>query len=210
VGVVEDARYRDAREVPPPMAYHPAEFDPQEVLIRDLEIRTAGSPAMLAQTVRSVLAESEPRLPVTEVLPLSERLTRGLSKDRLVAELTSAFGVLALLLAALGLYGTTSYGISRRTAELGLRMALGAERASVLTMVLREALAVVLIGAAVGAPLAFAAARSVGTLLYGVPPADVLSYAGAAVVLVTVSAVAAYLPAYRASRIEPLAALNRS
>jgi predicted permease len=209
VGVVEDARYLNVRDAVPFMTYHPAEFD-AEVVARDLEIRTAGAPAALVQTVRQVLAEAEPRLPVTEVLPLSDRVARGLSGDRLVAQLTTAFGVLALLLAALGLYGTISYGISRRVSELGLRMALGADRASVLRMIMREALVLVVAGAVVGLPLAFAAARSVAALLYGVQPADTGSYLLAAGLLVAISAVAAYLPAYRASRIEPMLALGRS
>jgi ABC-type antimicrobial peptide transport system permease subunit len=190
------------------MAYHPAEFDVDEV-VEDLEIRTAGSPASLVQVVRQTLAESEPRLPVTEIVPFSERVTRNLSQDRLVAELASAFGSLALALACLGLYGTISYGISRRVAELGLRMALGADRGSVLRMIMKEALVLVAAGGVIGLPLAFAAARSVGTMLYGVPPADLVSFGAGTVALVAVAAGAAYVPAHRASRISPMTALNR-
>ena len=127
----------------------------------------------------------------------------------MVAGLTVIFGALALLLASLGLYGTISYGISRRVAELGLRMALGANRRDVLLMVLREALTLVAIGLAVGAPLTFLASRSMSALLYGVTPADPLAFSGGAAVLFLVAAVAAYLPAYRASRIEPMTALSR-
>ena len=147
VGVVEDARYVDLKIAPPNMAYVLAERRPDDVL-SDIEVRTAGAPGALAQTVRETLARVEPRLPIVEVVPLEDRLARGVIQDRMVARLTSMFGALALLLASLGLYGTISYGISRRVAELGLRMALGADRAMVLWMVLREALSLVVVGAA--------------------------------------------------------------
>src|SRR6185503_2872280 len=110
VGVVEDAHYVELRSAPPNMAYPLAEASPDEVL-SDIEIRTAGSPRALAQTVREALTQAEPRLPVVEVMTLSDRVDRGVSQDRMVARLTSIFGALALLLASLGLYGTISYGI---------------------------------------------------------------------------------------------------
>jgi len=140
---------------------------------------------------------------------LEDRLARGVIQDRMVARLTSIFGGLALLLACLGLYGTISYGISRRVGELGLRMALGADRAAVLWLVLREALSLVMAGAVIGLPLAFVAGRSVGALLFGVGAADPVSFAAGAAILLAVAALAAYLPAYRASRIEPMVALGR-
>lgn len=208
VGVVEDARYVKLRAAPPMMAYHLAEASPDDVL-GDIELRTAGSPGALARTVRETLTQIEPRLPIVEVVPLEDRITRGVAQDRMVARLTSAFGVLALLLASLGLYGTISYGISRRVAELGLRMALGAERRTVLWMVLREALLLVAIGGALGLPLALLAGRSIRTLLFDVGAADPVSFVLGAVTLVAVAAVAAYLPAHRASRIEPIVALGR-
>ena len=208
VGVVEDARYLNVRDTPPTMAYHPAEFDTNEVL-GDVELRTGGAPEALVRAVRQAIAEAEPRVAVSDVVPLSVRISRNLSQDRLVAELSSAFGGLALVLACLGLYGTISYGISRRVQELGLRMALGADRGTVLSMIMREALVLVVIGGIVGLPLAFAGARTVGALLYGVPPADLPSFALGSVVLVAVAAAAAYIPAYRASRISPMVALNR-
>jgi ABC-type antimicrobial peptide transport system permease subunit len=208
VGVVEDARYLNVREPPPTMAYHPAEFDTREVLA-DVEMRTSSAPGALVQAVRAALTEMEPRLPVIEIVPFEERVSRDLSQDRLVAELASAFGTLALALACLGLYGTISYGISRRVAELGLRMALGADRGTVLRMIMKEALVLVALGGLVGLPLAFAAARSVAAMLYGVPPADVVSFAAGSAILAAVAAGSAYVPAYRASRISPMAALTR-
>jgi predicted permease len=208
VGVVEDARYVDVKKSPPNMAYSLVDAAPDEVM-RDLEIRTAGAPARAAQTVRETLARTEPRLPVIEIGPLSDRLSRGVVEDRMVAGLTAIFGGLALMLASLGLYGTISYGISRRVAELGLRMALGANRADVLWMVLKEAFLLVLAGVAAGVPLAVLAGRAISALLFGVQPADPLAFAAGAVALLVVSAMAAYLPAHRASRIEPMTALSR-
>ncbi|HEY3885373.1 MAG TPA: ABC transporter permease [Vicinamibacterales bacterium] len=208
VGVVEDARYVDVKDPTPNMAYSLAPARPAEVL-GDLEIRTTGAPSAMAQQVRQILTESEPRVPIVEIVPLADRIGRGLQRDRMVSRLTTTFGTLALLLASLGLYGTMAYGVSRRIAELALRMALGAERANVLWLILRQALVLVAIGAALGLPLAFIAARSVSSLLYDVPAADPFAFVTAVGVLIVVATLAAYLPAYRASRIEPMAALNR-
>jgi ABC-type antimicrobial peptide transport system permease subunit len=142
-------------------------------------------------------------------MSLEARLNRGLSNDALSANLSSVFGGAALLLASLGLYGTISYGVARRVSELGVRMALGAARSAVLWLVMREALALVVIGGLIGLPLAFAAGRSLGTLLYGVPPLDPVSYGGGAALLAFVAGIAAWLPAYRASRIDPMLALRK-
>jgi predicted permease len=209
VGVVEDAKYVNLRTSPPNMAYHLAA--PQDdTVLSDLEIRTTGSPAMMTATVRQALAELEPRLPVVDVMPLSDRMARRMSQETLVARLTSIFSAVALLLACLGLYGTVSYGINRRVPEIGLRMALGADRQSVLGMILREAALLVVLGAAAGIPLAYLAGRSVRTLLYETPPLDPIAYSAGAIVLIGVSIAAAFLPAHRASRIEPIVALNRN
>jgi ABC-type antimicrobial peptide transport system permease subunit len=178
-------------------------------VLRDLEVRTTGPPERAVQTVRETLARLEPRLPVVDVAPLGDRLTRGVIQDRMVAGLTAIFGALALVLASLGLYGTISYGINRRVAELGLRMALGANRGDVLWMVLREALTLVAVGVAAGIPLAMVAGRAIATLLVGVAPADPRAFGAGALILLTVAAMAAYLPAHRASRIEPMTALSR-
>ena len=208
VGVVEDAHYLDVRTTPPNMVYHLAAASPIDVL-KDIEVRTAGTPEALAQTIRDTLAQAEPRLPIIEVLPLSARIDRGATEDRMVARLTTMFGAIALLLASLGLYGTISYGINRRTGELGLRMALGADRGTVLVMVLREALTLVIAGVVIGIPIAFIAGQSVAALLFAVNPADPFAFAGGALTLLAVAALAAYLPALRASRIEPMVALGR-
>jgi ABC-type antimicrobial peptide transport system permease subunit len=162
----------------------------------------------MAATVRQVLAEAEPRLAV-DIMPLSGRMAQRLSQEALIGRLTSMFSAIALFLACLGLYGTISYGINRRAAEIGLRMALGADRRSVLTLVLREALLLVSVGAIAGVPLAYLAGRSLRTMLYEIPPLDPISYGAGAIVLIAVSVLAAFLPARRASRIDPMPALNR-
>jgi predicted permease len=206
VGVVEDAKYRDLKAAIPTMTYHlsgPAE----DALLSDLEVRTSGAPESLVPTLRQVLAEAEPNLPVFDILPIEQRVARALSQDAVVAQLTTVFSGISLLLACLGLYGTISYGVNQRVAELGLRIALGADRRQVLWLVMREALVLVAVGSVVGFSLAYLAARSLGTVLYGIGPADPLAYGIGTALLLSVGLVAAYLPAFRASRIEPMRAL---
>jgi predicted permease len=207
VGVVQDARYNDLRGPLPNMVYRLTAASPDDT-VSNMEMRTAVPPAQLIATVRTVLAEAEPSLPVYDIVPLDERLDRGLTSDRLVANLTSAFGGIALLLACLGLYGTISYGVARRVRELGVRMALGADRSNVLWLVIREAMVLIGAGAIIGIPLAYLAGRSVDSLLFGVGPLDVVAYATAAGLLMAVGGFAAFLPAHRASRIDPMAALR--
>ena len=208
VGVVEDARYLDVRGDVPNMIYQLSASVPDNPL-SNVEVRTSVPPAQLTDTLRRALAEVEPALPVFDIVPLETRLARGISNDRLIARLTTAFSVVALLLACLGLYGTISYGVTRRVTELGVRMALGAARGDVLWLVLREAAVVVLLGAIVGAVLAVPAGRSVASLLHGVGAVDPASYGAAALALVLVAGLAAFVPAHRASRIDPMVALRK-
>jgi predicted permease len=207
VGVVGDAKYFDVRGATPNMVYYPSGAMHTDVL-GNIEIRTAGVPAALVPTTRQALSELEPALPVYDVVPLDQRVNRGLTNDRLIANLTSTFGIVALLLACLGLYGTISYGVARRIAELGVRMALGASRATIAWLVVREAITLVGIGAALGLPLAFVAGRSILSMLHEVNAVDPTSYSQATVLLLIVAGVAAYLPAHRASRIDPMVALR--
>ena len=207
VGIVEDAKYTSVRAASPSMIYSLAAAAPDAVL-SNLEVRASVPPAQLTTTIRKTLAESEPGLPLFDIVTLEERMSRGLTNDRLVANLTATFGGIALLLACLGLYGTISYGVTRRVRELGVRMALGAARANVLWLVIREAMLLVAIGAAIGIPLAYLAGRSVSALLFGVTPLDVVAYVIAAASLAVVGGLAAFLPAHRASRIDPMVALR--
>ena len=206
VGVVEDARYNDVRAESLNMAYMPA--TQTERYLTSLEVRVAGNPTSLANAVRNALRASEPRLAVGTIETLDSRIVRSIGVERLLGWLTMAFGAAALGLACLGLYGTISYAVKRRTAELGIRIALGADRGAVQWLIVRQALLPVLVGGAVGLPLAFLAARAVGGLLYGTAPSDPVAYGTAVGVLVVVSALAAYIPAWRASRLDPVIALR--
>jgi predicted permease len=206
VGVVEDARYNDVKIESPSMSYllatHSARYP------RSIEVRTSGNPAALASAVRQALRESEPRLAVAAIETLDERVVRSIRVERLLGWITMAFGAAALGLACLGLYGTISYAVRRRTVELGLRMALGADRVAVQWLIVREALLLVVIGGGVGLPLSFLAARAISNLLYGTAASDPVAYAFAATMLVGVAVLAAYLPARRAARLDPMLALR--
>jgi predicted permease len=206
VGVVEDARYGDVKEESLNMAYALVVQDAR--FAQNVAVRAAGNPIALANVVREALRASEPRLAIGTIETLDSRVARSIGVERLLAWLTMAFAAAALGLASLGLYGTISYAVKRRTAELGIRLALGADRAAVQWLIVREALLLVLAGGAVGLPLAFLAARAVASLLYATPPSDPIAYATAVVVLGAVSVFAAYLPARRASRLDPMFALR--
>jgi predicted permease len=206
VGVVEDARYNDLRDESLNMAY--MLVIQNERFAENVEVRVEGNPAALTNAVRNALRESEPRLAVGTIETLDSRIARSIGVERLLGWLTTAFGAAALGLACLGLYGTISYAVRRRTAELGIRIALGADGLAVQWLIVREALLLVLVGGAVGLLFAFLAARAVGGLLYATAPSDPVSYGTATGVLVVVSAFAAYIPAWRASRVDPLAALR--
>jgi predicted permease len=205
VGVVRDAKVRGPRSPLRPMAYRPIR---QEMdYARSLEVCTQGDPHTVASEIRKVIAEGAPNLPIQDVATLAERVNRLLAQERLIAELTGLFGLLGLLLECIGIYGLISYAVARRIPEMGIRMALGARRASVVWLVLREALILVLIGLAPGIPLVFAAARLVTSLLFGVFPTDAM-LAATAVLMLAIAVVAAYLPARRASRVDPMGALR--
>ena len=208
VGVVEDARYTELRTAPPNMAYRLSAAASDEML-SNLEVRTRVPPSQLAATVRAAINQAVPALPVFDIVTLEQRMTRGASNERLIANLSTAFGTIALLLAAIGLYGTISYSVSRRVSELGVRMALGAARTNVLWLVMREALLVVVAGSAVGFVLALFAARSLRSLLYTVPPIDPVAFGAGVAVLLGIAGAAAWLPAHRASRIDPMTALRK-
>jgi len=217
VGVTEDAKYQDARG--PAYATFFLPFlqitqDPKYSFmmgshyIGDIELRVAGKPENLESTVRRTLADIDPNLNVLDVISLSEQLTRNFNQDRLIARLTELFGLLALVLACVGLYGVTAYSVARRTSEIGIRMALGAGRASVLGLVLKGALLQLGLGLAVGIPVALAGGRLLSSQLYGVKAHDPVILGSAAVVLVACALLAGFVPAQRAASIEPMQALR--
>jgi predicted permease len=216
VGLVQNAKYDDLRDEIAPMAFLPllqgqADDDADSTVthfIRAVEVRTSGEPALLAATVRQTLAAVDPNLPVFGVATLSDHVDRALGGEQVVATLSGFFGAVALVLTAIGLYGLTAYSVQRRTREIGLRVALGADRGSVVAMIVREVLRRAAVGALIGVPAAFVALRLIRSALYGISPADPWSSAGAAVLLLVCMLAAGYVPARRASRIEPVEALR--
>jgi ABC-type antimicrobial peptide transport system permease subunit len=206
VGLAEDAKYVELREPARPMLYVP--FTQYNQDLRTMEVRTAGNPAAIAPSLRRELAAVDPRVSIVRASLLSEQIDASIVVERLVARLSALFGLIALMLAAIGLYGLTAYITAQRTTEIGIRMALGGDRRNVRWLVVRDLLVLVGTGAAIGLPLALAAARLVTSLLYQVGPADPVAVALALVTIVTAALAAAYVPAQRAVRVNPLAALR--
>jgi putative ABC transport system permease protein len=208
VGVARDARYNELGEKTPPMIYLPVAQNPES--LRDLELRVAATAAVAAVAggLRRAVAEAEPNLAVLGTLSMSEQLDRSLARERTIARLTGFFGALALLLAAIGLYGVMSYSVARRTGEIGLRMALGAARGRVLALVLGDTLRLIAIGVATGLAAALATTRLAASQIYGLTAFDPPTVAVATLVLVAVALLAGFLPARRAADTSPMAALR--
>jgi predicted permease len=208
VGVTADTKYRGLRDAVPNTAYLPlGQGQTHAGTERTLYVRTWGDPADLALRLREHVRELDQNLPV-EIGLFSDLVDENLVQERLLATLSGFFGALALFLTATGLYGVIAYGTQRRTREIGVRMALGAEQGSIYRMVLRDGLLMVALGVAAGVPVSFWLSRLVTRLLFGVSPGDPYTFVGAVVVLMIVAAVAGYLPARRASRINPTVALR--
>jgi ABC-type antimicrobial peptide transport system permease subunit len=177
-----------------------------------LYVRVAGPSGLILPRIREALQNIDRDLPMFEVRTLADEMDAALIKERLIATLSSFFGILALLLASIGLYGLLAFAVVQRTGEMGIRMALGAKRGDVVWMVMREGLLLVVAGIAIGVPAALAAARlaysQVSGLLYGLQATDPLTIAVATVLLASVAMIAGYLPARRASRVDPMVALR--
>jgi ABC-type lipoprotein release transport system permease subunit len=206
VGVVRDARVYTVREAATPMVFYPLDATPR--FVGSMHLRASGDPATTAEALRKALREVEPKLPVARVTTITELASETLRQDRLIARLTTVLGGLALALACLGLYGLMSYAVKQRTAELGIRFALGAPRPRVLWMVFRESLTLMIAGVVIGVALIAVVSRLIGSLLFGVSPSDPAIVAGGMLLLLIVGAASSYLPAWRASRVDPLTALR--
>jgi predicted permease len=212
VGVVHDSVFRAIRSPDEPTIYLPLGQDADPILTTNFHLAvrsTTQSPQQLIPAISAAILRVNRDI-VLQARPIADEVRDAMAQDRLVAELSGFFGGLTLLLAGLGLYGVTSYAVMRRRAELGIRMALGAAPAVVIRLVLERVGALVVAGVFVGAALAIGAARFVTALLYGLGPRDPATLVGAAIVLVAVGAVAGWLPAYRASRIDPADVLRDS
>jgi macrolide transport system ATP-binding/permease protein len=209
VGVAGDARFLDVRERARPMAFFSASQGKMVTpYVGTLILATAGTPTALVPQVRRLLQSIDSRLPIVSISTLDEQIEHSLAPQMRVTELCSVFSLLALALAAVGIYGSTAYLVARRTPEMGIRMALGAERSDVLWLVLKENLVVMLTGVLVGLPAALAATRLIRGLLYGVEPADPIAIAAAGLLIVAAGLTAAFLPALRATKIDPMLALR--
>ena len=208
VGVVADAKYTSLREPTHRTVYQAVLQRPGMDTSLRLEVRTTGDPLPLLGAVRAAVRETGSNVPVKNETTFDRQIDESLIQERLMATLSGFFGALALLLAGIGLYGVLAYTVGRRTAEIGIRMALGAGRRSVLWMVLRDTAGLVVCGIGVGLPLALASARLAGTLLFGLTPADPPTMALAVFTMLLAAGAAGYLPARRATRVDPMVALR--
>jgi predicted permease len=209
VGVVGDIKRDDVRDKPDPTVYRPIfQVQEQGAYTATIHIRTQSDPTSLAPQARQMLNQIDDKLPVFGVTTLSDQMHENLGQERLIAQLVSFFGALALILACIGLYGVMAQGVARRTSEIGIRMALGARGGNIAWMILRETLYLVLAGLVLGVPAALVGAKLISAQLFGLKPTDPLTLIGAAVVLTVVAMLAGYLPARRASRVNPLNALR--
>jgi predicted permease len=206
VGVVKDIMYNTLREPPPATMYVPYVQSPVGAMA--FIIRTAADPATMMGPVREAVRQADDNVPLTDMSTQTDQIERRFAQERLFAKAYALFGGLALLVASIGLFGLMSYNVTRRTTEIGIRMALGAERQNVLQMVMRESLILVAIGVAIGIAAALGSGRVVESLLFGLTPRDATTSAAAVAVMVGVSVLAGYLPARRASRLDPMAALR--
>jgi predicted permease len=209
VGVIGDVKTEDAREKPEPAVYRPIlQLADEAAYSVNIQVRTAGDPNSSTQPVRQTINAIDDKIPIYGVTTLEEQVRGTLGQDRLIAQLVSFFGALALILACIGLYGVMAQGVARRTSEIGIRMALGARGGNIAWMILRETLVLVLLGLVIGVPIALVAAKLISSQLFGLKPADPLALISAAVVLTLVALLAGYVPARRASRVNPLNALR--
>lgn len=209
VGVIGNIKSSDAREAARPTIYAPIlQADDQSGYSATLLIRTQNDAELLTPAIRDAIAQIDPKMPVYGVTTMNEQLQNTFRQDGLIARLMSFFGLLALLLACVGLYGVMANSVVRRTSEIGIRMALGAQRSNILWMVMRDTLWLLLVGLIIGIPLALGAAHLVSNQLFGLKPTDPVSLVAAASFLTVVAILAGYLPARRASRVNPLIALR--
>jgi len=206
IGVVKDAKYGSLQEQIVPIAFYPYSQVPD--VLGNLVVRFSGPASSVVPQIRQVIKQTNQNLPVDDVVTLSDQIGRSLVQQKLVARLGAFFGLLALLLACVGLYGVMSYGVARRTNEIGIRIALGARGRSVLWLVLREALVLVLIGLVVGVLASLAVTKTAASLLFELKPNDPLTITLATLLLALVALFAGYLPARRASRVDPMVALR--
>jgi ABC-type lipoprotein release transport system permease subunit len=208
IGVVADSKHGSVREKPQRRFYIPF-FNPiGEANSAHLLVRTSGDPAVAASSIRAAVKQTAGNLPPLDIETINERIAQSLTTDRAITELSEVFGPLAMILVCIGLYGVMSYAVTGRTGEIGIRMALGAQRKSVLWLILRESLFLIVFGVGIGMPAIFGAGQWIRSLLFGVKPADIAALSSAAAILFGAGILACYIPARRATRLEPTVALR--
>jgi predicted permease len=208
VGVSTDSLYGDLKGTPPPTVYLSFAQNVWPVEGMVYALRTAGNPLSYVNAVRSLVQRADPRLPLSDVKSLSARIDQTINQEIAFARLCTAFALLALVIACVGLYGTMSYNVARRTGEIGIRMALGAPRAAVVWMVQREVLMLAVVGLAIGVPAALGTSQLIESFLFGMKPNDPAALIAAVAILLSAALLAGYVPARKASRIDPMAALR--
>jgi predicted permease len=209
VGVAGNALYSSLKDDMQPVVYLAAAQSTLPQAGMTYEVRTAGDPLALANTVRQIIQQIDARIAVTRVRTQASQIDQTINQEIVFARLCTGFALLALLIACVGLYGATAYNVARRTGEIGIRMALGARQGRVRRMIVQEAVLSCLLGVAIGVPAALAASRFLESFLFQLRPNDPLAVAGAVAVLLAAAVVAAYIPAHRASRIDPMVALRQ-
>jgi predicted permease len=208
IGVIKDTKYRYLKEQIPRTVYLPFSQVETRADERVLHVRTAGEPKDLIAAIRHEVRTLDKDLPVYKVRTFTELTAEAMSQERIIATLSSFFGLLALLLASIGLYGVMAYAVARRTREIGIRLALGARTGDVLKLVIRQGMALVAVGLFLGLAAALALTRFIAGQLYGVGATDPATFAVISLLLTTVALVACYLPARRATKVEPMIALR--
>jgi predicted permease len=206
IGIVKDVKFGSLQEAPETLDYIPSTQRVQ--YLSDFEVRYTGSFSAVSTAVQQAIHNVDRNLPITRVTTLDEQVSRSITNQRMVAQLSAFFGLLAIFLSCIGIYGLMSYLVSRRTHEIGVRMALGAARSNVRGLVMREIAVLVGAGVAIGVPITFAGGRLVSSMLFGLRGADLISVLSSVGILLGVGLLAGYLPARRASRVDPMAALR--
>jgi ABC-type antimicrobial peptide transport system permease subunit len=210
VGVVRDTKYDSVRQATAPTMFLPflQTSPPLTLGAMHVVVRTNVARGAMTGTLRGVVADVDRDLPISRMKTQTDQIEETLGTEFAFTRLLLAFAAFALFLACIGLHGLTAYAVARRTSEIGLRMALGAQRSDVLWLIMRQVVVVTVVGLAAGVPLAIAGGKAVASLLYGVKPIDPASLVIATVVMTVVAGVAAFVPARRAAQLDPLTALR--
>jgi predicted permease len=208
VGIVGDVKYNSVRDEAPPTGFRPFPREAPANGRASIQVRVAGNPSVMQNAIRQAVQRVDPNLPLANMTTQSELVEGRFTQERFFAVAYSLFGALGLLLASIGLFGLMSYNVARRTNEIGIRMALGAQSREVLRMVLSESMYMVVVGIIIGIGAAISAGTLVSTVLFGLQPTDSITIVAAVATMLVVSSFAAYLPARRAARVDPMIALH--